>query len=238
VNFYRKSYLQPKELEFLARYDEAILSRLGAGYPFPVRMRDWELCQVLQAIETVPTDSRILDTGAFNTYLGLYVSRTHSRITVSDLLRARAWKSLLRRLGLAPAKPTEAGYLTWVRAMRRLGLEVINLDLTRIGFPDNTFDCIVSLSVIEHIPAVEQALAEMYRTLAPGGRILLTTDCAQTARPFAHGVRYFSLEELDRLFADYPVTSPRNRPDFAPENWCYGGKEPVVTCFIEITKPR
>ena len=51
-------------------------------------------------------------------------------------------------------------------------------------------------------------------------------------------MRYFSLEELDRLFAGYPITSPRNRPDFSPENWCYGGKEPVVTCFIEITKPR
>jgi len=36
--------------------------------------------------------------------------------------------------------------------------------------------------------------------------------------PYAGGVRYFSEAELERLFAGYPVTSPRNHPDFAPEN--------------------
>ncbi len=238
MNFYRRSDLQPKNLELLARYDREILRLLGSDYAYPVRMRDWELCQVLQAMESVPAAARILDTGAFNTYLGLYLSGTHRDITVSDLLWARARKSLQRRLGLAPVKPTEAGYLTWYRAMRRHGLKVTNLDLTRIGYPDRAFDCIVSLSVIEHIPAVEQALAEMYRVLAPGGRLLVTTDCSREPHPFAKGVRYFSTAELDRLFAAYPVTSPRNQPDFALENWCYGGKLPVVTCFIEITKPR
>jgi SAM-dependent methyltransferase len=238
MNFYRRSDLQPKDLDLLARYDREILRLLGSNYPYPVRMRDWELCRVLQAMESAPADARILDTGAFNTYLGLYLGRTHPQVTVSDLLWARACKNLQRRLGLAPAKPSEAGYLTWFRAMRRHGLKAINLDLTRIGFPDGAFDCIVSLSVIEHIPAVEKALAEMYRVLAPGGRLLVTTDCSREPHPFAKGVRYFSLAELEHLFGGYPVTSPRDQPDFAPENWCYGGKVPVVTCFIEITKPR
>ncbi len=238
MNFYRRSDLQPKELELLAQYDREILRQLGSDYPYPVRMRDWELCCVLRAMATVPAGARILDTGAFNTYLGLYLSRTQPQITVSDLLWSRARKSILRRLGLAPQKDTEAGYLTWTRAMRRHGLRVVNLDLTRTGLPDHSFDCIVSLSVIEHIPAVEQALAEMYRVLAPGGRLLITTDCSREHHPFAHGVRYFSTAELDKLFAGYPVTSPRNQPDFARENWCYGGKVPVVTCFVEITKPR
>jgi SAM-dependent methyltransferase len=92
--------------------------------------------------------------------------------------------------------------------------------------------------VIEHIPAVDQALAEMYRLLAPGGKLLITTDCSPEPRPYAHGVRYFTLAELKKLFAPYPVTSPRDQPDFAPENWCYGGHEAVVTAFVEITKPR
>jgi len=115
---------------------------------------------------------------------------------------------------------------------------VRNIDLTRINFPDASLDCIIALSVLEHIPAIERALAEMYRVLAPGGRLLITTDCSAEPMPFAHGVRYFSEAELEHLFAGYPVTSPRNHPDFARENWCYGGRLPVITSFVEITKPR
>ena len=68
--------------------------------------------------------------------------------------------------------------------------------------------------------------------------MLVTTDCAPEPSPFNGGVRYFSEAELDRLFAPFPVTSQRNRPDFARENWCYNLDRPVVTAFAEITKPR
>jgi len=238
MNFYRRSAFTVQDERLLAAYDQAVRGLLGANFAFPVRMRDWELSQVLQAMKGLPRDARILDTGAFNTYLGLFLSRTHPNVTVSDLLWARARKSALRRVGLAPIKPTEIGYLAWHRSMRSHGLDVRNIDLTRIPAPDASFDCIVSLSVLEHIPAIERALAEMYRVLAPGGRLLITTDCSREPVPFARGVRYFSEQELERLFANYPITSPRNHPDFAQENWCYGGKLPVITTFVEITKPR
>jgi len=92
--------------------------------------------------------------------------------------------------------------------------------------------------VIEHVPDVERGLREMYRVLAPGGRILLTTDCSPEPAPRAGGVRYFSPAELEALLLPYRVTSERNSPDFADENWCYGLGRPVVTAFAEITKPR
>ncbi|WP_415910605.1 class I SAM-dependent methyltransferase [Oleiharenicola sp. Vm1] len=44
-------------------------------------------------------------------------------------------------------------------------------------YANGSLDTIVSISVIEHIPAIERALAEMYRCLKPGGRLLITTDC-------------------------------------------------------------
>lgn len=238
MNFYRRRDFTPDDERLLADYDREILELVGPKFAYPVRMRDWELRRVLEATATLPSNARILDTGAFNTYLGLHLARHSAQVTVSDLLWARARKSALRRLGLAPAKPTEAPYLTWHRAMRKHGLAVRDIDLTRIKLPDASFDCIISLSVIEHIPAIERALAEMYRVLAPGGRLLVTTDCSREPVPFNAGVRYFSEAELERLFAPYPVTSPRNHPDFSPENWCYGGKFPVVTSFVEITKPR
>jgi SAM-dependent methyltransferase len=238
MQFFRRSALTPDALEFLAAYDRTIRGLLGPGHTHQVRMRDWELLRVLAAAASLPEGARILDTGAFNTYLGLYLRQRHPDVTVSDLLAMRAWKSFLRRLSLLPAKPTEVGYGAWIRAMREHGLKVSNLDLTKTGLPDSSFDCIISLSVIEHIPAIEQALAEMYRVLAPGGRLLITTDCSPEPKPYTNGVRYFSRAELEKLFAPYPVTSSRDKPDFARENWCYGGREAVVTVFVEITKPR
>jgi SAM-dependent methyltransferase len=238
MQFFRRSALTPEALQVLEAYDRGVRSRLGPGHTHQVRMRDWELLQVLAAAASLPPAARILDTGSFNTYLGLHLHQKHPDVTVSDLLGLRAWKSFLRRLSLLPAKPTEIGYRTWVQAMRAHGLKVSNLDLRATGLPDGAFDGIISLSVIEHIPAVDQALAEMYRLLAPGGKLLITTDCSPEPRPYAHGVRYFTLAELKKLFAPYPVTSPRDQPDFAPENWCYGGHEAVVTAFVEITKPR
>jgi ubiquinone/menaquinone biosynthesis C-methylase UbiE len=39
-----------------------------------------------------------------------------------------------------------------------------------LDFPDDEFDAIVSVHAIEHIPELEDALAEMARVLKPGGR--------------------------------------------------------------------
>ena len=201
-------------------------------------MRDWELAKVLESIRSVPMGSSVLDTGSFNTYLPLALAAAGYRVAASDLLWRRMFKSAERRLGLAPAKAQEAPYFVWRSVYRRAGVPVRNLNLTRLACADATFDCIVALSVIEHVAQVERSLSEMYRALAPGGRMLVTTDCAPEPTPFAAGVRYFSESELEALFAPFPVTSARNRPDFSRENWCYNLERPVVTAFAEITKPR
>lgn len=41
-----------------------------------------------------------------------------------------------------------------------------------LDFPDDTFDAIVSVHAIEHLPALEAALLEMDRVLRPGGRAM------------------------------------------------------------------
>jgi len=237
MNFFRRSELNDEADGLLAAYDREILGRVGADYPYPVRMRDWELYRVLRSLDGLPAETAILEAGSFNTYLGLYLARDHPRVVVSDLLWPRILKSLLRAVGAAPAKKTEAGYFAWRRIMRRHGLRVRNIDLTRIPAPDGCFDRVIAISVIEHIRDVERAVSEMYRVLAPGGRLVVTTDCAPEAKPLSGGVRYFSESELRRIFAGYADVSASNRPDFSSENWCYGGRAPVVTAFAEIAKP-
>ena len=223
----------------LGEYDRFVREKIGPAYAFPLRQRDWELYQILSRLPAGPGDFAILETGSFNTFLGVWLTRFASRLVVSDLYGARFRQSLLRALGLLPRKPSEAPYFTWRAALKRAApsAELRTVDLTRIPFPDASFDFITSVSVIEHIPAVERAVAEMFRCLKPGGRLLLTTDCSPNGKPYAAGERYFSPAQLEQLFGAYPVTSPRRDPDFRRENWCYNKNQPILTAFVEITKP-
>ena len=143
MKFFRRSELTPAYEAQLARYDETVAAAVGPGYPYPLRMRDWELCQVLTAMNSAGCDDRILDTGSFNTYLGVYLARQHPHVTVSDLLGSRCVKSLMRKIGLAPRKPTEAFYFTWVRAVERAGVAVRSLDLRQLACPDASFDRVI-----------------------------------------------------------------------------------------------
>jgi SAM-dependent methyltransferase len=238
MNFYRRSDLNDDVAAQLARFDRTARSYVGESYPHPIRMRDWELSRVLGAVSAVPVGSSILDTGSFNTYLPLVLASSGYRLTASDLLWRRLVKSAERRLGLAPRKETEAPYFQWRAVYRRAKVPVRNLNLMKLACADASFDCVVALSVIEHVPDPARALAEMHRVLAPGGRMLITTDCAPESVPYDRGVRYFSPADIARLTAPYRVTSPAGSPDFSQENWCYGLGKPVVTAFFEITKPR
>lgn len=51
-------------------------------------------------------------------------------------------------------------------------------DIERIPFPDNTFDGIVCLGVVEYLSRDEEALREMWRVLKPGGVAVITTPNA------------------------------------------------------------
>lgn len=47
-------------------------------------------------------------------------------------------------------------------------------DATRLPFPDNTFDCVVTSEVLEHIQNDVAAIAELHRVLKPGGTLGVT----------------------------------------------------------------
>jgi arsenite methyltransferase len=63
-------------------------------------------------------------------------------------------------------------------------VEVETGDITRLPFPDASFDAVVSMTVIHNIPsrdARDQALRELVRVLKPGGRIAIF-DLLHTSR--------------------------------------------------------
>ena len=61
---------------------------------------------------------------------------------------------------------------------RRLGLEVraAPADAESLPFADASFDLVFGHAVLHHLPNLEQAFAELYRVLRPGGRILFAGE--------------------------------------------------------------
>jgi len=51
---------------------------------------------------------------------------------------------------------------------------VRNEDVTRLTFPDQSFDCVLSLDVMQRVPDYRAGFREMARCLKPGGKLLLT----------------------------------------------------------------
>ena len=55
-------------------------------------------------------------------------------------------------------------------------------DALRLPFDDGSFDRVIASEVLEHIPADERALGEIYRVVRPGGRIAVSVPRRWTER--------------------------------------------------------
>ncbi|MCW6036953.1 class I SAM-dependent methyltransferase [Spirulina subsalsa FACHB-351] len=63
---------------------------------------------------------------------------------------------------------------------RPLKIQFLTHDVTGLPYPDQSFDVITSISVLEHIPKDGDSLAvrELWRVLKPHGKLILTLPCA------------------------------------------------------------
>ncbi len=69
-----------------------------------------------------------------------------------------------------------------------------------IGFPDGSFDCVISFQVIEHIARDREFVREVSRVLRPGGRFIVSTPNAPmslTRNPWH--VREYTARQLTEL---------------------------------------
>jgi ubiquinone/menaquinone biosynthesis C-methylase UbiE len=55
------------------------------------------------------------------------------------------------------------------------GSWLVQGDVQRLPFADNSFDRVIDCETIEHVPDDQSALREMFRVAKPGGGLLLTT---------------------------------------------------------------
>ena len=69
--------------------------------------------------------------------------------------------------------------LARLKAAARIYREVAYAGITAIPYPDDFFDVVLSVDVLEHVPAEakDHALQEMIRVVRPGGRLIHLLDC-------------------------------------------------------------
>lgn len=88
------------------------------------------------------------------------------------------FKNKLKVLDIAPMdifqqKCKALPNLDYMSADLSSSLAMVNMDITDIKLPDNSFDCIICYHVLEHIIDDAKAMKELFRVLKPGGWALL-----------------------------------------------------------------
>lgn len=74
----------------------------------------------------------------------------------------------------------------------------------KIDIEDNYFDVIYSISVLEHIPASQFIISELYRLLKPNGLLILTIDLDMMGNAQIDLPSYFKLKnEIRKFFDDF-----------------------------------
>lgn len=109
------------------------------------------------------------------------------------------------RFGLEPC--TEAAAVARSRGINIIGSTIAELDASA-----HSFDVIVALDVLEHVPSPLEFLSGLRRFLRPRGTLLLLTGDAESLPWTVHGSRYWycNLPEHVSFFSRRSITSIAN----------------------------
>ncbi len=174
--------------------------------------QDQELDQLLQTVERdglipyiekyVPKTGQLLESGAGGCR---YVKYLHDR----------GWNIIGLELSPETVKKVKAH---WPE------LDVVEGDCANSPYPDNRFDGIISIGVVEHWPDGPQApLQEMLRTLKPGGYAFMTVPCHNVVRRLKRLIWWPELVPFRRHTAAWLI---KHRP--SPNRFKKGYKNFVI----------
>jgi len=93
-----------------------------------------------------------------------------------------------------------------------IGVQVIG-DAQALGILDETFDVVLCTEVLEHIPDPQRAIDEIYRVLAPGGQLLLTTRVLFPIHDAPHDYFRFTKYGLRHLLRRFEILELHEETD-------------------------
>ncbi|MBX9854183.1 MAG: class I SAM-dependent methyltransferase [Gemmatimonadaceae bacterium] len=187
-----------------AEVDAAVAEVERLGLPvYGDRPKNWDSLVALERIVGhFPTSARVLDAGG-------------ERYSVISL-----WLSLYGFTDLHVANLEFVGVPA--KSFRMGPIRFITADLTRLPYPDSSFDVVTCLSVIEHGVPIEHYFSEMSRILKPGGLLVTSTDYWETPidcegkSAFGVPVRIFDRQDVEEIHAVAERFGFRHERPFAP----------------------
>ena len=134
-----------------------------------------------QTLKKIPAGGRILDAGAGEQRFRKLCS--HLKYVAQDFGQYD---------GKGDARALQTG--SWVQT----GLDIVS-DITAIPEPDASFDAVMCVEVLEHLPNPKLAITEFARLLCSGGHLVLTAPfCSLT-----HFAPYHFCTGFNRYFYEY-----------------------------------
>ncbi len=86
----------------------------------------------------------------------------------------------------------------------RDGVDVV-ADAHALPFKDGEFSVILCSEVLEHLHTPEQAIAEMWRVLEPGGSLILTTRFMMPMHDMPHDYFRYTKTGMEHLFREWEI---------------------------------
>lgn len=142
------------------------------------------MTRVLRALRTrVPPGARILDCGAYFGNFSLMLAEAGYRVDAADTYSR-----------YSPVFDAAIG------SMRNRGIAVLELDATLDSLGADTYDAVLAMGVVEHIPHTPRPfLIGLNRTLKPGGWLVLDTP------NLAYLYNRLRLERGESIFCPLPA---------------------------------
>jgi SAM-dependent methyltransferase len=90
-------------------------------------------------------------------------------------------------------------------------VDAVEADATALPFADASFDAIVAMHMLYHVPDQARAIAEMYRVLKPGGLLAVTTNGANNLRDLYALTTVFGSEPVEPVAATFGLDIAEQR---------------------------
>ena len=162
--------------------------------PFSLPLHRIVRRDLLRATKSQRGSSELLDVGGRKSH---YTVGVPALVTVTDLPRET---SLQKELNLGINEPM----IEKTKARRSNIKHILFDDMTCSTLPDNSFNCVVAVEVLEHVEEDFKFVKEVHRVLKPGGSFIMTTpngDSVRNTNP--DHKRHYRRQELLALLSDH-----------------------------------